>query len=69
MTGIEEVNLKKILPSNGPSINEVGKYLKKYRLEIFEFKSAFIRRPCFLKINILADQYIHLNILCLYFRM
>ena len=30
MTGIEEVNLKKILPSNGPSINEVDKYLKKY---------------------------------------
>jgi len=27
---IEEVNLKKILPSNGPSINEVNKYLEKY---------------------------------------
>ena len=30
MTGIEEVNLKKILPSNGPSIQEVKKYLEKY---------------------------------------
>ena len=30
MTAIEEVNLKTILPSNGPSIQEVKKYLKKY---------------------------------------
>ena len=30
MTAIEEVNLEKILPSNGPSINEVKKYLEKY---------------------------------------
>ena len=30
MSAIEEVDLKKILPSNGPSINEVKKYLKKY---------------------------------------
>ena len=30
MAAIEEVNLEKILPSNGPSINEVKKYLKKY---------------------------------------
>ena len=30
MTAIEEVDLKKILPLNGPSINEVKKYLKKY---------------------------------------
>ena len=30
MTAIEEENLEKILPSNGPSINEVKKYLKKY---------------------------------------
>ena len=30
MTEIEEVNLEKILPSNGPSINEVKKYLEKY---------------------------------------
>ena len=30
MTAIEEVNLEKILPSNGPSISEVKKYLEKY---------------------------------------
>ena len=30
MTVIEEVNLKTILPSNGPSIQEVKKYLEKY---------------------------------------
>lgn len=30
MTAIEEVNLKTILPSNGPSIREVKKYLEKY---------------------------------------
>ena len=30
---IEEVNLKSILPSNGPSINEVKKYLQKYNEE------------------------------------
>ena len=30
MATIEEVNLEKILPSNGPSINEVKKYLEKY---------------------------------------
>tara|TARA_B100001123_G_scaffold427902_1_gene544080 strand:+ start:3777 stop:4643 length:867 start_codon:yes stop_codon:yes gene_type:complete len=30
MTNVEEANLKKILPLNGPSINEVNKYLKKY---------------------------------------
>jgi len=30
MKSIEEVNLKSILPSNGPSINEVKKYLEKY---------------------------------------
>jgi acetylglutamate kinase len=30
MTAIEEVNLKTILPSNGPSIQEVKKYLEKY---------------------------------------
>ena len=30
MTSVEEVNLKKILPSNGPSIQEVKKYLEKY---------------------------------------
>ena len=30
MAAIEEVHLKKILPSNGPSIREVKKYLEKY---------------------------------------
>jgi len=30
MVKIEEVSLEKILPSNGPSINEVKKYLEKY---------------------------------------
>ena len=30
MAAIEEVNLEKILPSNGPSIKEVKKYLEKY---------------------------------------
>ena len=30
MKSIEEVSLKSILPSNGPSINEVKKYLEKY---------------------------------------
>ena len=30
MAPIEEVNLEKILPSNGPSIKEVKKYLEKY---------------------------------------
>ena len=33
MAAIEEVNLEKILPSNGPSIKEVKKYLKKYNDE------------------------------------
>jgi len=33
MKKIEEVNLKSILPSNGPSINEVKKYLEKYSEE------------------------------------
>ena len=30
MTAIEEVNLKTILPSNGPSMQQVKKYLEKY---------------------------------------
>ena len=33
MAAIEEVNLEKILPSNGPSIKEVKKYLEKYSEE------------------------------------
>ena len=35
MAAIEEVNLEKILPSNGPSINEVKKYLEKSYSEYF----------------------------------
>ena len=34
----EEENLKKILPSNGPSIDEVKKYLKKYKNEYIGVK-------------------------------
>jgi len=34
----EEENLKKILPSNGPSIDEVKKYLKKYKNEYIVVK-------------------------------
>ena len=33
MPSIEEVNLKTILPKNGPSIEEVKKYLEKYNDE------------------------------------
>ncbi len=33
MAAIEEVNLEKILPSSGPSIKEVKKYLEKYNEE------------------------------------
>ena len=38
MKSIEEVNLKSILPSNGPSINEVKKYLNKYKNEYIVIK-------------------------------
>ena len=38
MTVSEEVNLEKILPSNGPSINEVKKYLEKYNDETIIIK-------------------------------
>ena len=34
MKKIEEVNLEKILPSNGPSADEVTKYLSKYKNEL-----------------------------------
>ena len=30
MSEIEKVNLKKILPNSGPSVDEVKKYLEKY---------------------------------------
>jgi len=38
MKSIEEVNLKSILPSNGPSTNEVKKYLNKYKNEYIIIK-------------------------------
>ena len=38
MKSVEEVNLKSILPSNGPSINEVKKYLNKYKNEYIVVK-------------------------------
>ena len=38
MKSIEEVDLKKILPSNGPSIQEVKKYLDKYKNEYIVIK-------------------------------
>ena len=38
MKSIEEVNLEKILPSNGPSIEEVKKYLNKYKNEYIVIK-------------------------------
>ena len=38
MKSIEEVNLESILPSNGPSINEVKKYLDKYKNEYIIIK-------------------------------
>ena len=40
MKSIEEVNLESILPSNGPSINEVKKYLNKYKNEYIVIKSG-----------------------------
>ena len=38
MKSTEEVNLDSILPSNGPSINEVKKYLNKYKNEYIVVK-------------------------------
>ena len=38
MKSTEEVNLESILPSNGPSINEVKKYLNKYKNEYIVVK-------------------------------
>ena len=38
MSAIVESNLKSILPSNGPSINEVKKYLDKYKNEYIVIK-------------------------------
>ena len=38
MKSVEEVNLESILPSNGPSIKEVRKYLNKYKNEYIVIK-------------------------------
>ena len=38
MKSVEEVNLESILPSNGPSIKEVKKYLNKYKNEYIVVK-------------------------------
>ena len=38
MSSIEEINLKTILPKNGPSIDEVKKYLEKYNDETIIIK-------------------------------
>ena len=38
MKSVEEVNLESILPSNGPSIEEVKKYLNKYKNEYIVIK-------------------------------
>ena len=38
MKSVEEVNLESILPSNGPSIKEVKKYLNKYKNEYIVIK-------------------------------
>jgi len=38
MLEVKEVNLKKILPSDGPSIDEVKRYLKKYNNEYIVIK-------------------------------
>jgi acetylglutamate kinase len=61
MTAIEEADLKKILPSNGPSIQEVKKYLDKYKNEYIILKcggrilsetelfNIFVKDVCLLK--------------------
>ena len=54
MTGIEEVNLKKILPSNGPSVDEVAKYLSKYKNEdiVIKVGGSVLNEPNLFKILI-----------------
>ena len=44
------MDLKKILPKNGPPINEVSKYIEKYRNELIVIKyggNVFIDREIF----------------------
>ena len=54
MKKIEEVNLKKILPSNGPSIDEVAKYLSKYKNEdiVIKVGGSVLNEPNLFKILI-----------------
>lgn len=54
MTSFEEVNLKRILPSNGPSIQEVKKYLNKYNNEYIVIKcgGSVLNNPELFKIFI-----------------
>jgi len=50
MLKIKEDELKTILPSDGPSINEVKKYIKKYKDDLIVIKyggNVFIDRNIF----------------------
>ena len=54
------MNIKKILPENGPPINEVSKYIEKYKNELIVIKyggNVFIDR------NIFDNFIIDINIL------
>ena len=47
---LSEEELKKILPDNGPDINEVSKYIDKYKNEVITIKyggNVFIDRKIF----------------------
>ena len=54
MKKIEEVNLEKILPSNGPSVDEVTKYLSKYKNEdiVIKVGGSVLNEPNLFKILI-----------------
>ena len=54
MAAIEEVNLEKILPSNGPSVDEVAKYLSKYKNEdiVIKVGGSVLNEPNLFKILI-----------------
>ena len=56
MISVEEVNLKEILPSSGPSITEVKKYLKKYKNEhiIIKCGGSILKDPKLFK-NLIQD--------------
>ena len=54
------MNIKKILPENGPPLNEVSKYIEKYKNELIVIKyggNVFIDR------NIFDNFIIDINIL------